>query len=100
MRFAVSLFVFILLASSAHARPVADVAMTGTVGCSSKNDLLDLMRAGHVGSSDEGAFKSANDVVRTVMAQKIRENRVFSISQRQMAYTARNGSMGLTYGSA
>ena len=64
-----TLCVTLLAASIANANVVADRAIGPSVGCDSKSDLIDVLRAGHMQQGED--LKETNKRVSSVIKQKL-----------------------------
>lgn len=76
--------VVLVVPSFAEARSVIDRAVIPTVGCYARNDLVDVLHAGHMTKSLSATSKKLN----TAVEAKVRAGRCFRIAAGQMAYMA------------
>ncbi len=74
------------LAGAAQARMALDEATMPTIGCSSADDLADVLKAGRVTGKDN--FGAAHRRVDAIEEKKISENRCFKILPGQEAVTS------------
>lgn len=79
-----------IIAATLHpatARPVLDMALTDTVGCTAREDVLELIKAGHSETTGEAFSAAARDRVLSAVRNKVAEGRCFMIKAGQVAIT-------------
>jgi len=77
--------IVLLCVASAEARIVVDVAISDTVGCFTKTDLLDIMRAGDLGKGDLWAVGRKLVVV---IDEKVKDGKCFRVQMGERALSA------------